>query len=156
MKKAGTDKRDYIRLNSVFPVELQLIDDRKETISRLIQGFTHNICKGGMCVEVKSEKGRMPFEIVPGKTRLKLSINIPSNLLATDSYATVRWSKKISEYVLDTHLFGIEYDEIESDNQKMIERHILWLHRKPKVIFAFFMVLLIFSVIITYLTVRFR
>ncbi len=155
IKKAINERRRYIRLDAAFPVECQLIDEKNEPKSPILQGFTRNIGKGGMCIEIKSEKGKVPFELEPNKTKFKLIINIPSSVLATDSYATLRWSKKISEYVLDTYLFGVEYDEIESDNQKMIERHVLWAHRKPKIIFAFFFVLLVFSILITYLTVRF-
>lgn len=156
MNKSIQNRRNYIRLDAIFPIEFQLIDNKKEPTSPILQGFTRNIGKGGMCIEVKSEKGKIPFEIVPKQTKLKLTINIPSSALATDSYATVRWSKKISEYILDTYIFGIEYDEIEADNQKMIERHVLWLHRRPKVIFLFFLVLLFFAIFLTYINIRVR
>lgn len=154
MKKTSENRRHYIRLGAIFPIEFQLVNEKKEVASSIIQGFTRNVGKGGMCLEVKAEKGKIPFELTPEKTRLKLTINIPSSAFATDSYATVRWSKKISEYILDTYIFGIEYDEIESDNQKMIERHVLWLHRRPKVILLFFLVLLFFAIFLTYISVR--
>jgi c-di-GMP-binding flagellar brake protein YcgR len=156
MNKSKQNRRNYVRLDAIFPVEFQPVNDKKEPKSPMLQGFTRNIGKGGMCIEVKSEKGKIPFEIIPELTKLKLTINIPSSALATDSYATVKWSKKISEYVLDSYIFGIEYDEIESDNQKMIERHVLWLHRRPKVILLFFLVLLFFSIFFTYISVRIR
>ncbi len=154
MKKSKQDRRNYIRLGAIFPIEFQLIDDKKKPKSPLLQGFTRNIGKGGMCVEVKSEKGNIPFEITPKQTRLKLIINIPSSALATNSYVTVRWSQKVSEYIFDTHIFGVEYDEIEADNQRMIERHVLWLHRKPKIILLFSLVLLFFAIFLTYISVR--
>ena len=154
MNKSKLSRRKYIRLDVIFPVEFQVIDEKKEPKSPILQGFTCNIGKGGMCIEVKTEKGKIPFEIVPNLTKLKLTINVPSSALATDSYATVRWSKKISEYALDTYIFGIEYDEIEPDNQRMIERHALWLHRRPKIIFLLFFMLLFFAILLTYISVR--
>lgn len=155
-KKLKQNRRNYLRLDAIFPIEFQLIDNKKEPKSPLLQGFTCNVGKGGMCLEVKAEKGKIPFEIIPQQTKLKLTINIPSSALATDSYVTVRWSKKISEYIFDTYIFGIEYDEIEPDNQSMIERHVLWLHRKPKIIFLFFLVLLFFAIFHTYISVCVR
>ncbi len=156
MIKSKHNRRNYIRLNAIFPIEFQLINDKKELKSPILRGFTRNIGKGGMCIEVRSEKGKIPFEIIPELTKLKLTINIPSSALATDSYVTVRWSKKISEHALDTYMFGVEYDEIESDNQKMIERHVLWIHRRPKTIFLFFLVLLFFAIFFTYISICIR
>jgi len=156
MKEKGTEKRRYLRLNTVFPVEFQVVNSRKEPQSDLLQGFTRNVGKGGMCIETRCEKNKEAVKLKPGETKLKLLINIPSNAVVTDSYATVKWVKKISEYILDTYIFGIQYDEIESDNQKMIEQHVLWLHRRPKVIFLFFFVFLVFVVLLTYFGVRIR
>jgi len=155
-KKFKQDRRNYLRLDAIFPIEFQLVDNKKEPKSPMLQGFTRNVGKGGMCLEIKSEKGKIPFDIIPKQTKLKLTINIPSSALATDSYVTVRWSRKISEYIFDTYIFGIEYDEIEPDNQSMIERHVLWLHRKPKIILLFFLVLLFFAIFLTYISVRVR
>jgi len=148
------DKRKYVRLNSMFPVEFQIIDEAKNPKTPLLQGFTRNVGKGGMCIEIKSEKDKIPFDSIPGETKAKVIINIPSSQLATETYATVRWSKKISEYALDTHIFGIQYDEIESDNQRMIERHVFWIHRRPKVMLAFFIVLLIFAILLARLGIQ--
>jgi hypothetical protein len=109
-----------------------------------------------MCIEAKVEKNKDTFNFIPGETNLKLIINIPSGSIATESYATVRWSKKISEYILDTYIFGVEYNEIESDNQKMIEQHVLWLYKRPKVIFVFFIVLIICVVLLMYFGARLK
>ena len=155
-KNLEQNRRNYLRLDALFPIEFQLIDNKKEPKSPLLQGFTRNVGKGGMCLEIKAEKGKTPLEIIPKQTKLKLTINIPSSAFATDSYVTVRWLRKVSEYIFDTYILGIEYDEIEPDNQSMIERHVLWLHRKPKIIFLFFLVLLFFAIFLTYITVRIR
>ena len=154
--KKDKEHRRYIRLDTVFPIECQIVDKDKKVSDTILQGFTRNVGKGGMCIEIKAEKGKHPFDIVSGKTKLKLNINIPSPALATESYATVRWHEKLPEYVFDTHIIGVEYDEIESDNQKMIERHVQWLHRRPKVLFIFFLLLLVFAVLLTYFGIRIR
>ena len=102
-----------------------------------------------MCIEAKLEKDKKPFDVIAGKTMLRLVINVPTSAFATDSYAVVRWVEKISEYIFDTYIFGVEYSEIDTDNQKMIERHVLWLHRKPKVLLLLFLAALAFVFIFT-------
>jgi c-di-GMP-binding flagellar brake protein YcgR len=139
MKKPKKDKRKYLRLNTVFPIEFNTVDKDRKPLSAVVQGFTRNIGKGGMCIEAKLEKDKRPFDVVAGKTMMRLIINIPTSAFATDSYAVVRWVEKISEYIFDTYTFGVEYSEIDTDNQKMIERHVLWLHRKPKVLLLLFL-----------------
>jgi c-di-GMP-binding flagellar brake protein YcgR len=150
------DKRKYVRLNTVFPVEFNIVNDNKETVSPLVQGFTRNVGRGGMCIEVKVEKDKDSVNFIPEKTKVKLIINIPSNSFATDSYATVRWVKKIPEYILDTYIFGVEYDEIETDNQRMIERHVRWIHMRPKVISAFVLILFFIVLLLTYIGLKAR
>ncbi|MFH1868220.1 MAG: PilZ domain-containing protein [Candidatus Omnitrophota bacterium] len=153
MRITGHEKRRYVRLSTVFPIEFQVVDERKNPCSRIFQGFTKNVSKVGMCIEAKTEKGRDIFKFISGETKLKLIINIPS-AVATASYSTVRWIKKVPRNLLDSYIFGIGYDEIESDNQKMIERHVTWLYRKPRVIFLFFFLILAFTTILTYLTAK--
>jgi len=156
MKQRKNNNRKYLRLNTVFPVEFNAVDQDKKPISVVMQGFTRNVGKGGMCIEAKFEKNKEPLAIVSGKTVLRLVINIPSSSFATNSYAVVRWVKKVSEYIFDTYIFGVEYNEIDTDNQKMIERHVLWLYRKPKVLFILFLTALIFAVLITYFGLQVR
>jgi len=156
MKQRKNNSRKYLRLNTVFPVEFNAVDQDKKPISAVTQGFTRNVGKGGMCIEAKFEKNKEPLAIVSGKTVLRLVINIPSSSFATNSYAVVRWVKKVSEYIFDTYIFGVEYNEIDTDNQKMIERHVLWLYRKPKVLFILFLTALIFAVLITYFGLQVR
>jgi len=156
MKHTKNNNRKYLRLNTVFPIEFNAVDKDKKPVSALIQGFTRNVGKGGMCIEAKFEKNKEPLDISPGKTMLKLVINIPSSAFATDSYAVVKWVKKVSEYIFDSYILGVEYDEIDTDNQKMIERYVLWLYRKPKVLFILFLTALIFAVLFTYLGLQSR
>jgi hypothetical protein len=154
--RKNIENRKYLRLSTVFPVEFSVVDKDRKPVSAIMQGFTRNVGRGGMCIESKFEKNKEFFDIMPGKTLLKLVINIPSSSLATDSFARVKWVKKVSEYIFDTYIFGVEYETIDTDNQKMIESHVLWLHRKPKLLLVFFVVLLIFAVLLTYFNVQSR
>ena len=49
------ERRKYIRLNVVFPVEFQFLDpETGGSISDIKQGFTRDIGKGGICLEVNN------------------------------------------------------------------------------------------------------
>jgi hypothetical protein len=148
------ERRNYIRTNTLFPVEFQVVDKENNPLSYIFEGFTENVGTGGICVEARTEKGRDVFKFIPKITRLKVIVNIPSSELATVTYATVRWLRVISEPLLDTCLFGIEYEEIGSDRQKMIQHYVLWLNLKPKLILMAFIILVTAVVFLTYLAIK--
>ncbi|NQT90634.1 MAG: PilZ domain-containing protein [Candidatus Omnitrophica bacterium] len=154
MKREGRDKRKYIRLGTVFPVDFQLVDRDKRATSDVLKGFTRDVSRGGMCVESRLRKGQKALNFALGKSRLKLIINIPAGLIVTNSFATVRWSEKVTEDALDTYRFGVEYDEIDSDNQDMIYRHVLWLYKKPRVVTLFLVILVAMITLLMYLGIR--
>lgn len=153
-EKEYGDRRRYIRLNTAFPIQFQFVDEDKRPISPMFQGSTKDVSKGGMRIEAKTAKSRSVFRFVPGKTKLKLTINIPSSMISAESYGTVCWSKEISEYNLDIHIFGVEYDEIETKSQRMIYLYILWLYRRRRLLFLFIILLLIIAALLVYWGVK--
>lgn len=154
MEGAGEDKRRYIRLSTVFPIEFQFVDKDKEPTSPVFQGVARNVGKGGICIEAKAISGKDVLDFIPGKTRLKLTINIPSSIVATETYGTVSWVEETSFYTLKTYIFGVEYDEIETKNQRMIYLYVLWLYKKPKLVVLFFILLLMIVALLVYLGVK--
>jgi len=56
----GSERRKYIRLDTVLPVQFRLESlDSKQALSPWIQGFTNNIGHGGICLSVND----LPFEL---------------------------------------------------------------------------------------------
>ena len=53
-RSIGEERRGYIRLDSIFPVEFKFIDKESKTLSAWIQSFTNNISKGGICLTVNN------------------------------------------------------------------------------------------------------
>ncbi len=126
------EKRKYIRLNTIFPVEFQVIDreDRKP-LSDIYEGFTRNVGKGGMGIFVKTKKEANIFNFVPHETKLRVIINIPLDKEPIESFATVEWIEKQSDPILDTYYFGISYDFINELEYEKIESYVRWLRLKP-------------------------
>ena len=154
MEKSEAEKRKYIRLDTVFPVEFQLVNDKKEPLSEMYQAFTKNISEGGLCIEIRSEKDKEPFKLISNETKIKLIVNIPTGVIPTQSYAVVKWQQRISEPILDINMFGVEYTEIEDLNKKMIVHHAKWIQKKPRVLAAYFLLLAILIISLMYIAIR--
>lgn len=129
------NKRQYIRIDSVFPVEFQIIsEDRLRTLSEIKEGFTRDIGKGGMSISTKVIKGAEIPQFIPKKTKLKLIINIPSYKEPLESFATLEWTEKFSGALLDTYTFGVSYDFINEIEYDRILNYIKWVKRKPVIL----------------------
>ena len=140
------EKRKYIRLDTVFPIEFQLVskEDRRP-LSELYEGFTRNVGRGGMGIFAKTlkQKDEEFFNFVPRETKLKVIINIPLDKEPIESLATVEWIEKQPGPIVDTYLFGISYDFINEVEYEKIISYVKWLHLRPKVISAIIVLLVI-------------
>ena len=129
----GEQEREYIRLESAFPVEFQKIEEDREREFDIHQGFTKNLSKSGMCIETLMIKTRELSGIVPNETKLKLIINIPSEAHATVASATVRWIRKTEEMAVDRYAIGVSYDDIPHPDLEKIIKYVLWFKKKPDI-----------------------
>ena len=107
-----TEHRKYRRLHQVFPVKFQYLGENSKPKGEIFEGFTRDVGKGGMSIEVRFAREKGALEFIPGKTKLKLTINIPPDSAPVDSIATVKWSTKISEPVSDIYFLGVEYEQM--------------------------------------------
>ena len=71
--KFEIDKRKYIRVKTVFPVEFRI---EAEKDASLQQGFTRNVSEGGICLEVNELRKDFIEKLIPAKTSLQLFINL--------------------------------------------------------------------------------
>ncbi|MFH0839516.1 MAG: hypothetical protein V1883_00675 [Candidatus Omnitrophota bacterium] len=134
-QKNNNEKRKYIRLDSVFPIEFQVVGgDRRELLSEMKEGFTRNIGKGGMGIFAKTlkEHDKEVFSFVPHETKLRLIINIPLDSEPIECFATVEWVEKEPGHIVDTYAFGVSYDFINEIEYERIVDYIRWLHLKPR------------------------
>ena len=131
------EKRRYIRLNTVFPIEFQVVDkEDRRPISELYEGFTRDIGKGGMGIFSKTlkDKDKERFNFVPHETKLKIIINIPLDKEPIGSFATVEWVERQPGPIVDTYMFGISYDFINELEYEKIISYVRWLRLRPRLI----------------------
>ncbi len=149
-EKHPDEKRKYVRLDSVFPIEFQVVGkERREPISEMKEGFTRNIAKGGMGIFTKTlkEHDKEIFNFIPHETKLKLIINIPLDSEPIESFATVEWVEKEPGHIVDIYFFGVSYDFINEIEYERIVDYIRWLRLKPRL---FFLALVILAVSLTF------
>ncbi len=123
------DRREYVRMDTIFPVEFQKMDEGK--LGPLHEAFTKDISKKGMQLEIKTLHGKRIESFIPTKTKVKLSINVPIYAEPIEATGIVRWVQKLEGAPIDRYLLGIAYESISEEAASRIIKYALWLHRKP-------------------------
>jgi PII-like signaling protein len=85
------NRRKYIRISTVLPVEFRIIDAENKHITPWMQGFTHDIGKGGLCLLINDLWWGFGDKLKAKNARLQLNINIPFRAQAINAEAKVAW-----------------------------------------------------------------
>ena len=125
-EQTGAQRRRYIRLDSVFPVQFRLMDlGGKCFLSNWIQGFTNNVSRGGICLSVNNLPVDLAHTINNKEAKLSLEITIPLGGAPVTAEAKVAWVTKTG---LDQYLIGLSYEHIDPQADKRIMRYA-WTKR---------------------------
>lgn len=135
------EKRQYVRMNTVFPVELELVaENGQKRSSRLLQGFTRDVSEGGMCIELKSF-GKETEKLFAESVRVDLTINPTFAVHPILASARIAWLRK-NERVQTVYLIGVAYTQIDVAARHRIIRHAKWLYWLPRATMALGLALL--------------
>jgi hypothetical protein len=130
--RSGIERRRYIRLNTVFPVELEVISlDDKEIYCEFQQAFTRDVSEGGMCLEVNNLKDELAEKLNKKSAKLRLQINMPFSVRPIDAIAEAAWIKKIREHRPNKYFIGVYYEKISEKERKSIVNHARFLMLRP-------------------------
>lgn len=131
MRKSDVlERRKYIRLDSVFPVEIYLHSHQNSSAPRLVQAFTRDVSLGGLCLAINDPDNHLLTIVTAGTTPFDVSINMPVTGKPIQARVRVAWHeiKKLERH--RQLLLGVSYDEIAPrDRQKILARarRIKWL-----------------------------
>ena len=138
------DNRKYIRLNVVFPVEFQFIDpETSGSISEIKQGFTRDIGKGGICLEVNNLEEGLEQVIKDGKAKLDIRLHVPLSRPETKAIAKIAWHEKIKSGYPNKYLLGLSFAQIDPKDSKRIYFHATRVILTPAIIAVFFFFLIL-------------
>ncbi len=123
-----SERRRYVRLDSVFPVQFRMVSTiTGQPLSGWLQGFTSNISKGGICLEVNNLDPELIEAVQNKSARFLLSIEIPLGRNAIKASATVSWFKIMKEYG-NRIAVGLNYEQIDQAVNKGLMR-LAWTRK---------------------------
>jgi len=120
-EKSSSERRQYIRLDSVFPVQFNILGlDGATLASDWLQGFTNNISKGGICLTVNNLNPALATLIKNRQVKLSLGIEMPFAARPILAVAKIAWVQDV-EAQPNKYLIGLAYEQIpEVDNNKIM------------------------------------
>lgn len=120
----GVERRKYIRLDTVLPVQFRLESpDGSGPLSPWIQGFTNSIGRGGICLAVNGLSAEL-FKLIQEKN-VKLSIETEVPLFSNPiiAFTGVAWTKEIPGSA-NRYLIGLSYEQINPFQNNMLMRYV--------------------------------
>lgn len=141
-KRYKEEKRRYIRLDSVFPIEFKFRDLKSGEISGWLQGFTNNISKGGVCLTVNNLSRELE-EVLKKKDEVKLSLNIhiPLSKKPVSALGRIAWFERTREYPINQYSIGVNYTKIDERENRRIFYYAQAKKILPNLIVSLFLVL---------------
>ncbi|MBF0522164.1 MAG: PilZ domain-containing protein [Candidatus Omnitrophica bacterium] len=118
------EKRQYIRLKSVFPVDFSVVSSAGNSWH---QGYTANVSQGGICLETSDVDQETLEAIVHQKVLLDVHLHLPLSRPPIKAKAQVAWIQKTED---DTHLrfqIGLKFSEIAAKDVHRIVGYARWL-----------------------------
>ena len=137
------EHRQYIRLGVVFPVEFQFLDpETGGSISDIKQGFTRDVGKGGICLEINNVEEGFEEILRQQNARLDLRLHIPLSRRETKAVTKITWHKKIKAGYPNKYLIGLSFLQIDP-----IDRNRIYFHARRISLIPKFLSILILSLI---------
>ncbi len=132
LQHGGIERRRYIRLDTAFPVEFEIVSlDDKEIYCEFHQSFTRDVSEGGICLEVNNLKDDLAERLNKKTAKLRLQINMPFSPKPIAAVAEAAWIKKIKERHPNKFLVGISYEEISETERRKIVNYARVLQLRP-------------------------
>lgn len=127
------EQRQYVRMSTVFPVELEFKKTGSASSYPLLQGFTRNVSSGGICVELKIfGKDEEKLFHIPGAP-LGLTINTTFSKNPIQAAGRIAWIRKEeTTLTLPSYFLGIAYTEIDDRSRKRLMGHAQRLRWIPR------------------------
>ena len=119
----GAERRKYIRLDTVIPVQFRLESlDSKQPLSPWIQGFTNNIGHGGLCLSVNDLSPDLIKLIQEKRVKLSIEIDMPLSSNSICASVSLAWTREIGG-LSKRYLLGLDYEKINPKQNYILIRY---------------------------------
>lgn len=138
----GIEKRKYIRINTIFPVEFRLLNNGNSPISGWIQGFSRDISKGGLCLFTNVISWIFWDKLKNSKCRLELIIHLPFSAFTINVKGFPVWVRKGKKKEEGRFYLGLSFLDISRRSQNKLLRFAYGKKIAPKLVVAGFLIVL--------------
>jgi hypothetical protein len=131
---SGPDRRRYVRMDTVFPVEMAFADLSRSSEPNPIQGFTHNVSLGGLCLEFHALSSGDVERLRSRSSELELWIHVPFRPAPFRVRGQVAWLTSRTADGITVHQIGVQYQSIEPAIARRIVRYAKLRRLVPRVL----------------------
>lgn len=127
----GADRRRNIRWSQAIAAGFKFVSqERKAAGSGRYSGIIHNISADGACLEIGELDEQWKDEIISGKLRILVEINLPGSsgpilALAKGVWISKLWEEKDAGAGQGKYLLGLNFTDITTASKDAITGHIL-------------------------------
>ncbi|MCP4649187.1 MAG: hypothetical protein GY853_03780 [PVC group bacterium] len=140
------ERRKYIRLNKIFPVELQVVDLHNKPLSGLLQGFTRDVSFEGVCIAINNFDHLHLEALLKQQAKVILFLNIPLKHESVRAVSSLIWMEKSDTPYEHSYHLGMKYEVIDKVEQRQIIRHACFTRRFPRVVAVCFIIFVLSSI----------
>lgn len=143
----GAERRTYVRMDSVFPVQFQCVGEADSPKGPWVQAFTSNVSSGGILVDLHAPEQAVLSSLTQG-ARVLLKMQIPVGVPASGS-AIVEWISE--DHAGARFLIGLSYESMDSRVRSRITRYA-----RARQFFFYFVLGVIFLLCMSIAAVSYR
>ncbi|MEI8349337.1 MAG: PilZ domain-containing protein [Candidatus Omnitrophota bacterium] len=135
------NRRQYIRITTVLPVEFFVIDEQGKRTTPWFQGFTQDISKGGICLVVNDLWWGFWDKVNCKNTQLHLNIHVPFRKKPLATKAKVAWTSQEKLKDFNQYIVGLEFIPSHKRERSVLFRYAILKKSLPLVIATVIIVL---------------
>ena len=125
MKAKSAERRKYVRIATVLPVEFYIADSQQQQITPWLQGFTHDVSKGGIRLVVNDIWKGFWEKVVTSGAVLSLRITLHFRQKPISATAKVVWADVEKQSDFNRHTIGLEFTKVHSREADLLFRYAL-------------------------------
>jgi len=143
--KQTSDKRRYIRISTVLPIEFFVFDANGKKFTPWLQGFTQDIGKGGICLLMNDLWWGLAERLKQKDIQLFLKINLPLKHSPMCLTARASWVRKQRLKDFNRYIIGLKFLKANNKEANSLFRYALVKKSTPIAIGTIMAVLVFFS-----------
>ncbi|HQP92291.1 MAG TPA: PilZ domain-containing protein, partial [Candidatus Omnitrophota bacterium] len=119
-----SERRRYIRLEHIFPVEFRFLGTDGLPVSDWYQGFTQDVSEGGLCVTLNHIELADLKCLADRSITLDMRVNIPLGPEPVKAVGKLGWQKTSASDPVLQYALGVSYDKIGPEDLKRIMKYV--------------------------------